>query len=560
MSLLRGSLAILRADFLERTRQYGFLLTLGLTAYAGYMMAPPASAGYLAFSIGGHRPYYSSAWVGTIFGAVAATLLSLIGFFLVRSAIDRDRLTRVGRIMASTPMTRVSYVLGKWLSNLAVLGTILAVLTLMALMMQLLRGEDSHVDPAALLAAIWLIGMPPLAMGAAVAVFVETTPLLRGPLGPILFVLLWVAWLVLPVGMMFTHPERVLPLADLTGLSRSMVSLYAAVDAAGLRFDAGATDLFQPVDPRLVRCFRWTGIGWSPGAVLERVAWVGWAALIALAAALPFDRFDPAPSRPRWLSWMAGRRRPKPRVARRRRLPWGRGTKTGAVPVQAASGDAPRASETVRLAPLDRSLRSGRFLSVVAAELRLMTRGHAWWWYGAVLILVLCILLTPAGLSRGLFVPALWLWPIGIWSAMGAREARMLTGPLVFSAPHPLRRQLPATWLAGVLVGLVVVLVAAVRPGIHGDLEGLPGLVVGAVFIPSLALALGTWSSGNRMFEVLYIVLWYPGILGRVAPLDFLGASPASRNAGVPLYYLAGTLVLMALAVPGRRRQLQHLL
>jgi hypothetical protein len=558
LSVLQGSLAILRADFLERTRQYAFLLVLGLTVYAGTMMASPADAGYLASSIGGHRPYYSSAWLGTIFGTVAATLLSLVGFFLVRNSVDRDRLTRVGRILASTPMTRVSYVLGKWLSNLAVLGAILAVLTLVAAAMQLVRAEDPRVDLAALAAALWLIGLPPLAVGAALAVFVETMPVLRGALGSILLVLLWVVWLVLPSADVFSRPERILPLTDLTGLSRSMVSLYAAADAAGLHPETRATDLFQPVEGRVVQCFRWPGIAWSAQAALERLAWMGTAALIALAAAIPFDRFDPAVSRPRWLAWLAGPRRRKPRAARRRRFAWARRPAGPEVPADPGDVAEPPAAAPLHLAPLDRSRPRGRFPSLVAAEVRLMIRGHAWWWYGAGLVLVAGGLFAPAHYARHWFAPALWLWPVGIWSAMGGRETRTLTRALVFSAPRPLRRQLPATWLAGVLVGLAVALVTAVRPAVLGGPGHLPGLVIGAAFIPSLALALGTWSDANRAFEVLYVLLWYAGILGRVPALDLLGASRASIESGMPAHYLAATLALATLAVIGRHRQLRH--
>jgi hypothetical protein len=86
----------------------------------------------------------------------------------------------------------------------------------------------------------------------------------------------------------------------------------------------------------------------------------------------------------------------------------------------------------------------------------------------------------------------------------------------------------------------------------------LPGLAVGAVFIPSLALALGTWTDSNRTFEILYVALWYLGVLGRTSVFDLLGASQASVETSVPLYYFAGALALIALAVLGRRRQLRH--
>ena len=46
----------------------------------------------------------------------------------------------------------------------------------------------------------------------------------------------------------------------------------------------------------------------------------------------------------------------------------------------------------------------------------------------------------------------------------------------------------------------------------------------GALFIPSLALALGIWSKGQKLFEVLYISLWYMA-LNKVYAADYLGAS-----------------------------------
>lgn len=38
---------------------------------------------------------------------------------------------------------------------------------------------------------------------------------------------------------------------------------------------------------------------------------------------------------------------------------------------------------------------------------------------------------------------------------MGNREVFLKTHQLIFSAAHPLRRQLPATWLPGILVTIV---------------------------------------------------------------------------------------------------------
>jgi predicted secreted protein len=538
-----------RADFLERTRRYGFLIVMGLTVYAGYMMVPPVEAPYNAFAIGGHRAYYSSAWVGTIFGAVCASLLTLVGFFLIRNSVGRDRVTRVGRIIAGTPTTRVSYVLGKWLSNLAVLTAILAVLTLIAPLMQLVRAEDRHLDPVALVTALWMIGLPPLALVAALAVLFETTPVLRGALGSVVFVGLWVAVLIFSIGGAFTSRTPMPPLFDLAGVSPSMGSLYAAAQGAGLAVDSGATDLFEPTRGHEVRRFVWTGVRWSAGAVAMRFAWLGIALALAATAALPFDRFDTSRARAR------PRRTSRPRRARGgRRVRPREETTAVAIGVADSSSVAARA----RLTPLATRRTGHRLFLLVWSELRTMVRGRAWWWYGAGLALVVTLLAAPARYAIGLVTPGLWLLPIAVWSAMGNREVQAGTTPIVYSTPHPLRRQLTATWLAGVLVGLAVAGVTSVRPLIGGDLGHVAGLAAGAVFVPSLALALGTWTGSNRAFEIVYTILWYLGVFGRMAPFDFLGASRHSVEAGVPLWYLALAIPLLGVAVAGRRRQLLH--
>ena len=103
MSTLRMLYHSARADFLERTRRYGFLITIGLTIYVAYLYIPPASFGYLGFSLGGVRGIYNSAWIGGIITLLCVTLLVLPGFYLVKNSITRDIDTRVGEIIATTP-------------------------------------------------------------------------------------------------------------------------------------------------------------------------------------------------------------------------------------------------------------------------------------------------------------------------------------------------------------------------------------------------------------------------------------------------------------------------
>ena len=77
---------------------------------------------------------------------------------------------------------------------------------------------------------------------------------------------------------------------------------------------------------------------------------------------------------------------------------------------------------------------------------------------------------------------------------MGVREVQNRTDQLVFSASHPLMRQLPITWLSGLILKALVGSGALLRLLIDGNADGTVMWAVGALFIPSLALALGTLS------------------------------------------------------------------
>ena len=82
---------------------------------------------------------------------------------------------------------------------------------------------------------------------------------------------------------------------------------------------------------------------------------------------------------------------------------------------------------------------------------------------------------------------------------------------------------------------------------------------MGALFIPSLALALGAWSGSSKVFQVAYLALWHIGPMQRVQRLDFMGLEPEKAVAeAVPLIFVGATLILLVLAVVGRTRQVRN--
>ena len=88
-----------------------------------------------------------------------------------------------------------------------------------------------------------------------------------------------------------------------------------------------------------------------------------------------------------------------------------------------------------------------------------------------------------------------------------------------------------------------------------GDHPGFAAWLAGAIFIPTLALALGIWTGGSKAFEAVYIVWWYIGPAHHVPGLDFMGTTAASSNA-VP--YLIATTLLLAAAYWRRRTRMAY--
>lgn len=85
-----------------------------------------------------------------------------------------------------------------------------------------------------------------------------------------------------------------------------------------------------------------------------------------------------------------------------------------------------------------------------------------------------------------------------------------------------------------------------------GDVTGLLAWISGALFIPSLALALGVWSNSHKLFEVLYVSLWYLA-MNNLQAVDYFGANSDGNVA----FFFPLTLALIVLAFLGRARQLQ---
>jgi hypothetical protein len=184
-------------------------------------------------------------------------------------------------------------------------------------------------------------------------------------------------------------------------------------------------------------------------------------------------------------------------------------------------------------------------MSLLRAELTLLLRGRSRWLLAGALLATLFSLVAPGG---GPPVAALaWLWPVLLWSELGTRTRAYCTHTLVYAAPEPRRAQFWVAWLAGVALALAATAVLGLRILASGEIVQWAGLVVGALFAPSLALACGMWSGNGRLFQVAYLFGWFAAASGNQW-LDFMAFRSETAAAGMPLLYLILTVVLVGVA------------
>ncbi len=517
-----------RADFLERARRSSFLLILAAVIVMGVLV----NNGTLLVDLGSpestrlgirYRGEFNSAWIGMMTVMVANLFLGLFGFYLVSDCIKRDIRTGVGQIIATTPVRRATYLVGKWISNFAVLAVLVLILAVAALVMVLLQSETA-LDAVALLMPFLAVALPNMALTAGLAVFFETVPWLRGALGNVMYFFLWIfsttflslAGVVLP------------SLQDPMGYNIFSASLTTAARAAF------PNEVFGGISTGIAtgftrKVFPWSGLDWTPGIVGGQWLWALVGLGLVLLSAVWFARFDPS--------------RDGLRITRRK--------------PEAAKADGPAGRERnaprlarPSLSPLvSRLAQVSPFLGVLFAELRLLLNGRRWWWWAVTIGLNIAILKSPVSVTKEYLLPLVWLWPLAVWSAMGNREHKNNTSQMVFSSARPVRRQLPAAWLAGVLATALLVIAGAVVFLTSGDLPGLAGWAGAVFFVPTLALALGVFSSSDRMFEVVYVIWWYMGPIQNMAGMDFTTSAPQ--------VYLLAAAGLLLLAAYWRGRQVR---
>lgn len=549
MSSLRLLYHVARADYLQRTRSRQFSAVLVLAASMGYLV----NTGGLELvytrelSRFDYEFYYgvsNAAWVGAETALVGSFFLLFAGFYVLKNTLVRERRTGMDSLLPSMATTDRLYIFGKYLSNVAVVISILAVLGVASVIVHAVNG----VGATRIVPLIWplvLLAGPLGFVVAGVALLFETIDILSGSIGNAVYFV----GAIVAANVAFSAPvsggtvSTVVAYTEPIGYTAVYAATYDALTATVEGYSSGVP-VFGGVSGGTEYTFTWTGGGW-PGWLYGKLfvfAVVG-AGLTAVGT-VTFDRFsaDDGGLFPWSLLPIGGTETDTDADSE---------SDTAVTPGRDSTADNDVTELVESLTPVE-TRDAGGLWRVVVAEARTTVAGRRRLWYVGVALVILLGLF--GGELGGVLLPLALLWPVFLLSELGVRTHKHQTRELVVSSSHPVG-QLAAEWVVGAAVLAVLVGSTVIVPILGGDAAALLGFVTTIVFVPSLALALGSFTGTGRAFEGVYLLLWYVGPVNGATTFNF--AAPSGDASILPLIVFAAVgVVSLAAALLHRSRVL----
>lgn len=500
---MKPYLYVVKFNLLKQIRSYEFLLITSVSVFLGILCVPAGTAGYEVIYLGGVRGIYNSAWLGGVGALLPAILLWLPGFYLLRSQISEDKRLNIGSMIASTPISKFGYIMGKTLASFAVLVMLVFLFLIALIGMQLVRQEAMQIRLVPYVQPFLFLTAPYLFVLAAFTVLFDVLRGVKGTIGNIVIFGIWVTLLSSSILVQDHH-------FDLLGIGTTLTNMVQGAQEVFPEICSGAGSLGLNITNGISPTFAWGGMTWSAVFLLSRLTWIGVALLIVIVSAFLFDRFAETVTIPQ---------RDIHKTCK---------VKLSHSGIEVRTIVSPVAKETLNL------------FRLAKGELNIMVSGCPVWWYLTALACIVLSLVIPFG-DAAPWISLIMLLPIAIWSQMGCRETYFFTTEFVESS-CPLLYKLGAEWFAGIGIAAALSFGILIRFAWFGAWNHFAAWMVGILFIPTLALTLGRLGGSRKLFEAIYIALFYFGPINGVPLLDFWGI----RHTNIGLFAIL-TCALMAL-------------
>ncbi|MDO6492490.1 MULTISPECIES: hypothetical protein [unclassified Cellulophaga] len=509
--------SIVKLDYIQRTRSYAFLITLCASLAIAYTFVPEPNANYSTIRIADYIGVYNSAWFGYVTAIMTSIFLSLIGFYLVNSAIKTDINTKVGQIIATTRIKNFSYLLSKVLSNFLVLLTIALVVFIMSIILFFLYNDNYSFNLLQFIKPYALITAPALFCIAVIAVVFELVLSKYSVLQNVLF------FIIYSTLILFSPKTENSYTLDILGSNVVIHQLEKQVKT----ITKSTTDTNLAIgyivgNTSNLNKFEFNGIDFPTSFVVSRFLLVVLGLIIILVLSKFFHRFNI--------------------------------TKYSTSKEQEKSINKPNTTHQINLKELSNAQINYSIYPLLKAEMLLILRkGKKWLWIINILGMLL-LLFLPIAVSFKFILPILWFLQVHRISDLSVKETTYNVDYFSYSAYKPISRVLFSQLLAGVCLFIFLALPLILRLAINLNFSSVVSILLGSIFIVLLVVTLGILSKGKKLFEVLFFMITYANI-NNINYADYFGALGSTN-----LFNCKMMLLLVSLStfcIIARKRELK---
>lgn len=492
---------------LRMRRTSTLVAVLAVSMLSWLMIGDPAS-GSAVLVIENARVLYTSTVLAIGSASLAALVLGLGGFYLVRGRMAEDVRSGAGGVIGATPVGNALFLTGRWVGGVAYLSGLLLAFMCTVLVLHAVRGEGP-LQPLVYLQYYALLLLPMVLFAVSCAILFDSFAPLMGKAGDILYFVIWCAQLgIMIAGTSGSHVVPAFVVFDFSGMASCMLlikQVVATSDVAlgGATFDAALAPVHLTT-------------AWSAKLAGLRVVSGILALLPLLPAMLLFHRFSPdkvkasrASARRSPLAVLDALLRPLAGLARPM-FGW-----SAAIPGPA-----------------------GRMLGDVALTLVVSPTAIA-----ALVLSVGAALVVPGqglGIVLGCALLAWGIMVCDISTRDFTADTEAMTGAAPGGAIERYLRQFGATAILGFMfMGIVALRWAAYQP------LRATAVVAGIACLSALATMFGRSSRTSRLFLALFLLAVYIAAnVPHIALVDMVGFQGSANAVSISAYLVTGALAL----------------
>ncbi len=476
---------LVKADYLQRTRSYGFLVTMALSLLAAYYFVPSPDAGYSTLRIGAYMGDYNTAWIGHVMAMMSCVFLSILGFYLINNSIRRDINTGVGVITAATHISNFKYLMSKVISNFCVLLSIIGMVIIMALILIAVRGTNYPVDIVQLILPFFLVPLPVMFMIATLAVAAEVIFRKNQILQNIgYFILFCIIMSPSPQADTFDY------FGDKYVMNEMISIVHNTIDPTAEGYSIG----FNIQSNYKKTTFLFEGIHWSTDFIISRLYIVVGSFTLIFLLSFVFHRFN---------------------VRERSRF------KKTADPLLAIQSS--ESVTTPNISMLPEIAKNYSIIPLIRTEIQmLLQKGPRWIWL-VNLGLFISLFFAEITTTHMILLPLLWLLQINRWSDIFIKDEICMVHYFSFSSYQPVKRLLTAQIIAAFVTAMIFAMPLILRYIFMGNYLALIGIFLGAMILITTSLFFGILTGGSKLFEVVLLFFTY-ALFNKVPFADYLGA------------------------------------